>query len=53
MIKEKHFYFYKTWFVFPFAIAIDLDCYDYIPPAKRVELHFLWWHCKWSFKKRE
>jgi len=52
-MKEKHFYFYKDWFVFPFAITLHTNCLEYYPPAKRLEVHFLWWHWRKTFYKKE
>lgn len=49
--KQKHFYFYKDWFVFPVAIMWESDLFEYIPKANRLTIHFLWWHWRWTFVK--
>ena len=51
--KEKHLFFYKDWFVFPVAIMWKSELMEYIPKASRLTIHFLWWHCRWTFVKRE
>ena len=43
--------FYKDWFVFPFCIIWDTNIIEYIVPAKRLSIHFLWWHLGWTFFK--
>lgn len=51
--KEKHLFFYKDWFVFPLAIAWESGLMEYIPHASRLTIHFMWWHWKWTFFKKE
>ena len=41
--------FDKHWCVFPACITLDTKLIEYYPPAKRLSLHFLWWHCAWTF----
>ena len=52
-MKEKHFYFYKDWFVFPLSVTYHSKCMEIYPPCKRLEIHFLWWHWKKTFYKKE
>lgn len=49
VIKEKHFYYDKDWFVFPFAIIWEDFLGMFRPPAKRLSIHFLCWHWQWTF----
>ena len=53
LLKEKHFYYDKEWLVFPFAIVWEDELYWHSPPAKRLSIHFLCWHWKWTFEKGE
>lgn len=41
--------FDRHWFVFPACLVWDGYLIEYFPPAKRLELHFLWWHLAWTF----
>lgn len=41
--------FDKHWFVFPISIVWHSKVIEYYPSAKRLSLHFLWWHCAWTF----
>ena len=41
--------FDKHWFVFPLSLTWNTQLVEYYPPAKRLSLHFLWWHCAWTF----
>ena len=53
MVKEKHLFYYKSWFVFPFAIMWESDLLEYIKPTSRLTFHFLWWHWRWTFRRAE
>ena len=52
-MKEKQYYFNKNWFVFPLSITLHTNCWEYYPPANRLEIHFLWWHWKKTFYKED
>ena len=41
--------FDKHWFVFPICVIWHAKLVEYYPPAKGLSLHFLWWHCVWTF----
>ena len=46
--------FYKHWFVFPLCIEWETKLVEYyVPFAKRLSIHFLWWHLAWTFFKGE
>lgn len=45
--KQKHFHYYKNWFVFPLAVAWESDLPEYIHKTSRLTIHFLWYH--WRF----
>lgn len=45
--------FFKDWFVFPFAVIVYTECLEYYPPKGRIELHFLWWHWRWCYSKKD
>ena len=51
--NEKHFFFYRDWFVFPFAIEWTDNLGIYIPKVSRLSIHFLWWHWRWLFIEEE
>lgn len=51
ILKEKHFFYYKDWFVFPLAIVWESNLTMYRPTAKGLSIHFLWWHLRWTFVK--
>jgi len=46
-------YYDKEWFIFPFAIGWFKNLYYTLNPTARLEFHFLWWHWKWDFERRE
>jgi len=50
--KQKHLYYDKEWFVFPFAISWTKELYYTLKPTARLTIHFLWWHWKWDFERR-
>jgi hypothetical protein len=50
--KQKHLFFDKEWFVFPFAIQWFKELYYVAKPTARLEFHFLWWHWKWDFERK-
>ena len=52
-IKQKHLSYDKEWFVFPFAIGWQSRLYYLIKPTSRLTIHFLWWHWRWDFERRE
>lgn len=52
-MKDKHFHFDKDWFVFPFAIVWKTDCWELVGKHSRLEIHFLWFHWRWTFKRKE
>lgn len=41
--------FSKNWFTFPLSIEWNNDLVEYLWPAKRLSISFLWWHCAWTF----
>lgn len=43
--------FYKHWFFFPICFVWETNIVEYIVPAQRFEIHFLWWHFRWTFTK--
>jgi hypothetical protein len=51
-MKYKRFKFIKSWFVFPFCISFHTDLMEFYPPAKSLQIHFLWWHFRWLFLKK-
>ena len=52
-MEDKHFYFDKDWFVFPFAIVWRTDILELVGKHSRLEIHFLWFHWRWIFKRKE
>ena len=48
-VKQKHLFFDKKWFIFPIAIQWESYIPAYIPSARRLSVHFLWWHFRWTF----
>ena len=52
-MKEKHFYYFKHWFVFPLSITVHTALVEYCPPGKSIEIHFLWWHWRWLVKAKD
>lgn len=53
LLKEKHCVYYRDWFIFPIAIEWQSELYFICPTAKRLCVHFLWWHWRWTFVKGE
>ena len=51
--NEKHFFFYRDWFSFPFNIEWTSELDIYMPKASRLSIHFLWWHWRWTFIEAE
>jgi hypothetical protein len=45
--------FDKHWLVFPISIMWNSELIEYVSPAKRLSIHFLWWHCAWTFIEEE
>lgn len=43
----------KNYIVFPFCVVWETDDMMYYMPAKRLYIHFLCWHCVWTFIKEE
>lgn len=43
--------FSRDWIAFPICVVWHNELFEYFPPAKRIEIHFLWWHCGWTFIK--
>lgn len=50
LMKEKRYFCYKHWIVFPFA-AIWSRAYEFALPAWQLSIHFLCWHWRWTFVK--
>lgn len=50
-MREKHFHFDKDCFVFPFAIVWKTDFWELVGKHSRLEIHFLWFHWRWIFKR--
>lgn len=53
MKKDTYFYFDKGWFVFPLAFAWRTDIYELVGKYSRLEFHFLWFHWRCNFNRKE
>lgn len=49
--KEKHFFYFKNWFVFPLAVTWESDLLYTMQKSSRLAIHFLWWHWRWTFEE--
>ena len=52
-MKEKHFCFDTGCFVFPLAVVWKTDIYELVGRTSRLEIHFLFWHWRWTFIEEE
>lgn len=43
--------FSKYWLTFPLAIDWEDKSLIYMRAVGSLGLHFLWWHCRWTFIK--